>query len=370
MKRLVKTIILGLLLCSSVFARNTDSLRYYEPLDDGSYRFYFDDRYFLTDRDCQFVAIERDAGYNAATRSFDGPFVDYDTSHRVLLTGNYIDGKKSGLFQAFHTTGHLKWQVRYENDMPTGTWSYCYPDGRPLYVVEYGNDGFFIRDFWDTRGRHRVSNGKGRLEVTLKLYRYQEHGYPFVRRRGRVANGKPHGTWSTQFIADKGASMDGGFEYFSRGRFVRGLNTYTEEWYSDSARLPFLPVEPFIRAELLVGIPCSIDAYSGFLTYLKEHMENYFIGFGQNLEPQRIEYHIELDKSGSPNKVSVVKSLPSETLENELTQALNDVPFWYPSYADGDYVNDTLVIQADVLADTKEQKLRFFDVTITRQKGL
>lgn len=370
MKRFVLTFICGVLWGSVLFAQAADSLLFYEPVEGGNYRFYFDDRYFLADRDCQFVAIERDGGYHPETKTMHGAFVDYDLDGRVVLTGHYVDGKKEGEFKAFHTTGHLKWEVVYRDDMPTGQWSYYYPDGRPLYVVEYRNDGMYIRDYWDQQGRHRVSNGKGRFDVTIKLDRYQEHGYSFVRRRGRVVDGKPHGTWTTQYILDGEPAMDGGFEYFSNARFVRGMNAYTEEWYSDSSRLPLLPIEPFIRAELLAGNPCNIDAYSGFLLYLKEHLESYFSDLDEEVYAQQLEYTIELDKDGMPRKISPVQSLPGRTLENKLTNALQAIPFWYPSYADGNYINDTLTIRAAVFPDIKERKLRFFDVSIQRVKGI
>lgn len=350
-------------------AQEADSLLFYEPTDDGNYRFYFDDRYYLADRDCGFVAIERDAGFNRATKTLDGTFVDYHLSGLPLLQGKYANGKKEGLFQAFHTTGELKWEGTYRDDMPAGEWKFYYPDGLPLYVAEYRPDGLYIRDYWDNRGRHRVSTGQGRFEVTVRLEGYREHGYEFVRRRGRIVDGKPHGVWSQQYIMEGKTVMEAGFEQFSKGVFVRGFDPYADEWYTDSSRLPLLPTEPFVRAELLTGKACSIDAYSGFLPYLKEHLELYFDGYDEEFHAQSIEYVIELGKDGLSRKVSPVRTFPRRSQENELTHALLTIPFWFPSYVDGDYIEDLLTVTATVFPDIKERKLRFFDVAIKREKG-
>lgn len=371
MRRIVYIIIVGLLGDSSVlFAQQADSLLYYEPMEEGTHRFYFDDRYFLADRDCQFVAVERDAGYDPVTRTFNGTFVDYDSEGRVILTGQYVEGKKEGEFVAYHTSGNVKWAITYRNDMPIGKWMYYYPDGRPLYVVEYRQEGLYIRDYWDTRGRRRVSEGKGRFEVITKLDRYHEHGYEYVRRRGRVLDGKPHGVWTTQYVSDGQPVMDGGFEQFSKGRFVRGLDAYTDDLYRDSSRLAFLPIDPFIRAELLAGRPCNIDAYSGFLLYLREHLESHFENVDEVVYAQEVEYVLELSQEGAPKRVNAVQTFPSTRLGRVLTEAFQNVPFWFPSYANGEYIDDRLTIRAAVFPDVKDEKLRFFDVSIQREKGI
>src|SRR5690606_41694616 len=57
----VLSILVGMALASSVaVGQQPDSLRYHEPTNDGNYRFYFDDRYYLADRACECVSIERD----------------------------------------------------------------------------------------------------------------------------------------------------------------------------------------------------------------------------------------------------------------------------------------------------------------------
>lgn len=369
MKRISTTIIGTVLACGIALAQVPDSLLFYEPTEDGNYCFYFDDRYYLADRDCGFVSIERDGGYNPATKTLDGPFVDYGRDVRPLLAGQYANGKKEGQFEAFHVTGELKWEATFQNDMPAGEWKFYYPDGMPLYVFEYRADGLYIRDYWDNRGRQRVSDGQGRFEVTLKLDGYQEHGYEFLRRRGRVVDGKPHGVWNHDFVVEGKTVMEAGFEQFSSGDFVRGFDSYDDVWYTDSSRLPFMPTEPFIRAELLAGKACSIDAYSDFLPYLKAHLESYFDGYDEELLAQPIEYVVELGKDGLPRKVSPVRTFPRRSQENELTRAFLAVPFWFPSYLDGEYIEDRLTVTAAVFPDIKERKLWFFDVAVKRETG-
>ncbi len=369
MKQVV-SIFIGVALASSLaVGQQADSLLYHEPTADGNYRFYFDDRYFLADRDCEFVSIERDGDYDWSNKTWEGAFADYTPAGRPLLTGQYGDGKKQGQFQTFHASGALKWEGAYEDDMPVGEWKFYYPDGLPFCVAEYRAEGLYLRDYWDQRGRQVVQSGKGRYEVTVKLDGYQEHGYEFVRRRGRVVDGKPHGSWVQHYLLDGKVAGDAGFEQFANGTLVRGYDSYTDEWYSDSSRLPFLPIEPFVRAELLLGKPCDIDAYTDFLPYLREHLEACFDGYEEEVEAQTIEYVIEINRDGTPRTIHPVRTFPRKSQENELTWAFQVVPFWFPSYVEGEYIVDTLTVKASVFPDIKERKLRFFDVTINREKG-
>jgi|SRR5690606_24521947 len=366
----VLSILVGMALASSVaVGQQPDSLRYHEPTNDGNYRFYFDDRYYLADRDCEFVSIERDGKYDWRSRIWDGAFADYTSAGRPLLTGRYANGKKQGQFRAFHINGALKWEGSFDNDMPVGDWKFYYPDGRPLCVAEYRADGLYLREYWDRRGRQAVENGNGRYEVTIKLDGYQEHGYEYVRRRGRVADGRPHGRWTHQYLWDGKIADDAGFEQFANGALLRGYDSYTDERYTDSSRLPLLPLEPFARAELLVGKPCSIDAYTDFLAYLRRHLEACFEGYDGEVVAQTIEYDIAIDRSGTPRNIQPVRTFPRKSQENDLNWAFQIVPFWFPSYVDGEYVADTLAVTASVFPDIKAQKLRFFDVAIAREKG-
>src|SRR5690606_25679128 len=124
---------------------------------------------------------------------FEGEFVDFNAAGRAILRGQYAGGKKEGKFTAYHPNGQVKWTVSFRNDVPSGPWLLYYPDGKPLLEVEYGATGTAIRNFWDARGRQRVTDGNGRYDFEIPADGYNPYGYVRYRRRGRVVDGRPHG---------------------------------------------------------------------------------------------------------------------------------------------------------------------------------
>src|SRR5690606_39698877 len=101
----------------------------------GLVRFYFDDYYYLVDKDCAFKSIERVSQCLVDKNVFHGDFRDFDRNGTVVLSGHHDEGIKQGLFKAFHSSGTLKWEVMYENGSPTGDWKYYYPDGKPMLKI-------------------------------------------------------------------------------------------------------------------------------------------------------------------------------------------------------------------------------------------
>lgn len=343
---------------------------YYERMSDDKLLFYYDDHYYLADKHCQFKAIEREAKYDFQAHVFDGEFSDYNNLGQVILQGNYSRGKKDGIFKAFHSNGQLKWEVMYEQDMPVGLWKYYYPDGLPFLEVEYGEDGGSILTYWDAKRRRRVEKGTGRFEATIKADGYNEFGYRYYQRKGRVVGGKPHGVWDIAYVFEDNKKRNAGFEQFVNGKFSRGYESYYDEWYIDGGRYGLIPVDPFVRAELMISKRCTIDEYSGFITYLSEHLEKNFTDFDEEIDVQEIEFTIIVAKNGEAKRIEAVKTFPQKSHANRLLIAFGNVLFWFPSFDEGEYIEDKLTVTAEVFPDLRGNKVRFFDVKIQREKGI
>lgn len=354
-------------------AQEVDSIPepvFYERGEDGYFHFFYDENYFLSDRDCSFRKIERVAQYNTTARVFDGEFVDYDVYGRVLLEGFYEKGSKEGLFTAYHPNGEVKWELEFEHGMPKGIATYYYPDGLPFFELEYGDEGVIIKNYWDNRGRQRVVNGNGRFEVTIKASGYNPSGYVFYERKGRLVNGRPHRIWTTKFIYGDGSRSDGGFEVMREGMFLRGFDEY-EEWYEDFSRYYLFPVDPYIRAELMISKRCSIDDNSGFLAYLTDVMESVLVpASADDVTFQEIIYTLSVSKDGVPSDVKEEKIEVIDAVGNLLKSAIQHIPFWYPSFKDGEYIDDQLTIKAELFPDKNNDKIRFFNVNIERAEGI
>src|SRR3546814_822107 len=173
---------------------------FYERGSDETVRFFYDDHYYLVDKDCEFKAIERVGRYDFQQQVFIGEIADFDNQGRLILEGSYVDGRKQGDFKAYHPNGQLKWQVPYLQGSPRGGFNFFYPDGKPLLEITYTDEGVRILNFWDRRGRQRVTDGDGRYEFSVAADSYNEFGYTRYIRQGRVVDGRPHGNWTIEYL--------------------------------------------------------------------------------------------------------------------------------------------------------------------------
>lgn len=344
-------------------------LQFYEPVGEGLMRFYYDDRYYLSDKYCPFVGIERDAQYDLANNLFHGEFKDYDLKGRLLLQGQYNQGMKEGLFEAFHTNGQLKWSVNYVQDQPDGVWMYYYPDGKPMLELHYGDRGMEIVNYWDLKGVQRVSNREGRYEMKVEVDGYNEYGAVFVNRRGRVQAGKPQGNWALEFVYSDNKTSFVAADTYRDGRLLpddQGL----DEMVRGTDRHNLVPQPWFLRAEHMISKNCSIDEQTGFITYLEHHLDTWFKGAVEHgFEPTRVVYQLEVTNEGSLKKITPVETFATRQEARLLGEAFSAVYFWFPSYGEEDYIDDVLTVSFDVFPDIENKKPRIFSLQIEREKG-
>lgn len=374
--RLNLLVFLILVASSLAYGQGPDTLLpspvYHEKLSNGLIRFFYDSHYYLADKQCQFKAIERVGGYDPQRQLFAGAFVDFNNRGQAILRGNYRDGKKDGDFKAYHGNGQLKWQVSFVQDVPQAVRTYYYPDGKPLLEVQYGTgEEALLWNFWDQRGRQRVKDGNGRYEFTVEADGYNEFGYVQYVRKGKVVNGRPHGNWTIEYIFADGKKHDAGYEFYQHGRFIIGYESYKDEEFSSNPRYGLLPIDVFLRAESMIVKACTIDDHSGFTGYLAKHLEEWFVGEVDGLpDPLKIEFTVAVNRHGVPEQFVMKSTFARKRYADLLLEGLGWVGFWFPSFAAGEFIDDTLTVTIEAFPDAVEQKIRFFDARISRAKGI
>ena len=356
-------------LCSSNdTTENTSSFYEREPGD--IIHLFFDDHYYLVDKDCEFRAIERIGPYDFQQQVFNGEFADFDNEGRLILEGNYVDGQKHGDFKAYHPNGQLKWQSSYIQGTPQGTHSFFYPDGKPLLEIGYTDNGARILNFWDRRGRQRVTDGNGRYEFAVIADGYNEFGYIRYIRKGRVVDGQPHGAWNIKYVFGDGKAKNAGYERYDKGAFVQGYEAYTGDAFADAPRYNLLPIDFSIRADVMITKPCTIDDHTGFTGFLAKHLSDRFKGVIDELpQPVDIEFVVAVKASGEPQGIEMKKTFDTKRYANWFREALNDVGYWLPSYLGTQYIADELTVTMEAFPDARNRSIHFYNVSIKRKKG-
>lgn len=340
----------------------------YEKAPEGSVRFYYDDHYYLVDKDCPFKSIERVSEFIVGKNAFNGDFKDFDQRGTVILTGHYNEGVKEGLFKAFHPNGTLKWEVTFQSNRPIGEWKYYYPDGKPMLMVNFDNGSGTIVSFWDRMARQRVIAGEGNYEFKLPFEFYNEYGFPFFERKGRIKNGLPSGYWTTNMVDEKNKKVLYTEEVYDKnGNLAEGYNVFQDAEYR--VPLSIIPSQSFIIGEKLLFKACSFDDYSGFNAYLADKLNAAFAANPsfQNMEDE-FEYRVSLDKEGSPETITLSQPLKATMLNRYLELVVKDIPFYFPSLDEmGTPIEDMLTVWGK-LSISEAGVFHFHSLKVEREK--
>lgn len=327
------TIFITLFASGNAFAQQQEVSKevYFESAPQGMVRFYYDKHYYLVDKHCPFKSIERVSQFIVAKNAFHGEFKDFDPAGRVVLTGVYNEGVKEGIFTAFHPNGKKKWEVLFHGGSPSGDWNYYYPDGKPMLTVGYEAGARLIKSLWDQKGMQRVVDGNGKYEFKMPFDLYNEYGFPFFQREGRLANGVPTGYWSTEMVDERNRKTLYTEEVYERmGAMTEAYNIFTDEEYTQP--MPILPTEYFAQAEALTFKECSFDDFSGYYAYLSEKFTNAFRGAkGLTSAEDDFAYSVTLSKKGEPRKVVTVKAIETQDLNKYVERLLGEIPFFFPN---------------------------------------
>lgn len=348
-------------------AAQQESSVFFEPTGNGLVRFYYDDNYYLVDKNCTFKAFERLASFDVKSSQFDGRFTDYNTRGNIVMEGAYENGKKEGIFQAYHPNGALKWETHFVNDRPKGRWAYYYPDGRPMLTVLFDSTSARIITFTDQRGRQRVKDGNGMYEFKVPFQGYNPYGYPFLKHRGRLKDGLPHGYWQVFFQTEGNQSELIAEEQYQNGLLEEGMDLIQQIPYK-AARYSIVPVEGFIRAESLISKPCSYDDFVGFTVYLSGYLTRAFSDVSvPELEEESFQFKVKVNKDGVPSQLALTDEVSPEINEAFLT-VLRSIDHFVPSVAGDQLIDDELTISGVLTPDGNGQ-FEFHSISIERKNG-
>ncbi|WP_437920128.1 toxin-antitoxin system YwqK family antitoxin [Sphingobacterium sp. LRF_L2] len=368
--KLVNIFLVFIVISSSAWGQvdpsKRDTLFEKAPLD--MVRFYYDNHYYLVDKDCGFKSIERLSQFIVSKNVFHGEFKDFDNKGTIILTGYYNQGVKEGNFKAYHPNGKLKWEVAFKENKPIGDWKYYYPDEKPMLTINYDEPTGRVIEFWDRLGRQRVIAGEGNYQFKMPFEFYNEYGFPFFERKGKIKNGLPAGYWTTNMVDDKEKKVLFTEEVYDKdGTLTEGYNLFLDAPY----RIPLtiVPSNPFLLGEKLISKPCKFDDYSGFNAYLSDKFNAAFRANPsfQNMEDD-FAYRVSLEKDGTPAIITLNHPLKITALNKYIEIIAKDIPFYFPSLNNqGEPIEDTLTISGK-LNISEAGVFNFYNFKIEREE--
>lgn len=129
-----------------------------------------------------------DAGKKISTESFkngvpNGKWEKFDSKTETLLDErNFLNGKKHGLWKTFYTTGQLRYEMVYKEDVADGSYKCYYIDGKIWHTGFYKNsyfDSTWISYTPDGQMIKRVKYRKLK-EIESQLVAYTSNGIEMI----------------------------------------------------------------------------------------------------------------------------------------------------------------------------------------------
>lgn len=148
-------------------------------------------------------------GFRDSLGRWDGLARDFYANGDIQMKGSYKEGKRDGVFLYYSDHHTYAAAGRYRNDERIGKWETFHDNGRLASEVYYDN-GYFLKNLWDSLGNRLVTNGNGR-----EVERYP-NGVVAV--DGEYRNGVKEGHWY-------GRHQNGSLyfeEVYTGGRLVSG----------------------------------------------------------------------------------------------------------------------------------------------------
>jgi antitoxin component YwqK of YwqJK toxin-antitoxin module len=332
------------------YAQQT-SAKYMEQSIDGYIHLYFDQQYYLVDKNCVYKTFTRVIKYDKNDGGFNSFFTDYYNNNQSALTGKYQGGKKQGEFKGFYENGIPKFTINFKDNLPIGDWKYFYPSGNIWLNLAYKNGQIFIKSYFDEKGRQQIKDGKGILKLIESVYDFNEFGYTGISFEGRVKDGKPEGIWSSNLVYSRSPSEYIGVERFEDGKFKISNYNYPKNFSPKSSIVKFHPVFTAENAQALTFKNCTIDDNQGYNFYLQNYLNSTIIFERSDVLPQEpFEVKLDIDNYGKVKNVNIPEGLDLE-LTNVLKQVLLDVPYFIPSYINGKTISDILILKLSILQD-------------------
>lgn len=241
-------------------------------------------------------------GFRDSLGRWNGEVRDYFSNGDIQMKGSFKNNKRDGVF-LFYSPKKLPVAAgRYVDDRSFGKWETFHENGTRAAEIYY-NNGYFVKNLWDSLGNHLVVDGNGR-----EIRRYPNG---VIACEGEYRHGVKDGFWY-------GRHPNGDLyfeEHFNRGRLVNGRSRTLEG-------------QTFVYDESSLH-PMPEGGFEAFDSYLKSEIRRL-----SSDELGHVKLSFRVTSRGLPVDVTVQQSA-TPRLDVKAKELLLKGPRWLPARSHG-----------------------------------
>ena len=214
-------------------------------------KLFFNGDWKVTNKENAFYI--REAEYDLQDFTLNGKVSDFDINGNPVMEGNYLHGKKNGMFIFYYRNGIIESQGSYIDNKRDGRWTYRYPNNQVKQSITFLNcnekEPFIVNDYYDNRGKPLVKNGTGKW--TNDSISQSEAGsrVTLIKVTGKFKNSLKTGQWKKIQISNRRVLT---VEKFRKGKLIAYKSGFLKSYY----KLPDIPsrMNERLQQEMRSGI--------------------------------------------------------------------------------------------------------------------
>ncbi len=274
---------------------------------------------------------------------YNGPFKDYTVSNQLVADGNYLDGRKNGLFNFYYENGIVECSGKFDQDSLLAVWRWNYPDGKEhasIYFPGMEQEFKFIT-YRDETGSAILENGTGKFVwETISFGLNKQIVY------GNFESGRRAGEWRYRFPGTK--YRNDLFEYYDDEGKLTGGKVFG---FKDRATLTVKTPYQFVPQQ--IAITEAVKHSPLFLKYGGENFPKNMIGYLENQQPFDIDLaEMEVDSVYT----NIVRTLSENIIYKNSGFTVRDSKITFKVGAGGRLED----IKLTGVTQQEEKKLKYF----------
>jgi hypothetical protein len=292
----------------------------------------------------EIASYYRISDFNSSIPCYDGEVTDYYyPSDKLEMTGNYLNGNRTGEFTFYYPNGNIRLIANYNNGSRDKSWIEYFPDGNVRIEVRYTDGKELLIQFNDSTGKSVFKGKRFRYkynELDLMYLYYDslnKKDHQTITLKGRYVNNLRRGEWTVLRNNRPYTLLK-----YKDGQLMNGLELFKNHIISPSCNFVFPLISDPIKFQVTEGFakrPGSIIRNNYVLEGLNENSqinrERITISDRSNLE-EYIKTNFILTSEKPDNYLLITLFLK----ENRVTEIST-----IPKIGDSSYKNLKLIIE-------------------------